>query len=75
MAFDPDTKRMATLHGKDGAFLAAVKGAPETVLERCTSVRTADGARPLEAAERTAWSFVPLVVGQLTLLRRSGRSS
>ena len=32
LAFDPDTKRMATLHGGEGAMVAAVKGAPEMVV-------------------------------------------
>jgi Ca2+-transporting ATPase len=55
LAFDPDTKRMATLHGRPDAPVAAVKGAPETVLPGCTSVRTAAGTEPLDAAERTRW--------------------
>jgi len=55
LAFDPETKRMATLHGRSGALLAAVKGAPESVLECCTSVRTPDGTRPLGSGERAAW--------------------
>jgi Ca2+-transporting ATPase len=55
VAFDPDTKRMATLHGKEGALFAAVKGAPETLLDRCTAVRTRDGTRPLDDADRASW--------------------
>jgi Ca2+-transporting ATPase len=55
LAFDPDSKRMATLHGKEGAPLAAVKGAPETVLECCASVRTREGDRALEDADRASW--------------------
>ena len=55
LAFDPETKRMATLHGRTDSLLAAVKGAPESVLECCTSVRTADGTRALESDERAAW--------------------
>jgi Ca2+-transporting ATPase len=55
LAFDPDTKRMATLHGAGGEGFAAVKGAPETLLDRCASVRTPDGAPPLSDADRSAW--------------------
>jgi Ca2+-transporting ATPase len=55
LAFDPDTKRMATLHGAEGGGFAAVKGAPESLLDRCVSVRTPDGARPLSDADRVAW--------------------
>ncbi len=55
LAFDPDTKRMATLHESHGKILAAVKGAPETVVERCTSLRTPEGKLALNEAERAAW--------------------
>jgi Ca2+-transporting ATPase len=54
IAFDPDLKLMATLHG-DGALFAAVKGAPETVLERATRVRTRRGEVELAPAERARW--------------------
>lgn len=55
LAFDPETKRMATLHAPGGALCAAVKGAPEMLLECCAFERTGDGARPLDAADRKAW--------------------
>ena len=55
LAFDPETKRMATLHRTDGTHFAAVKGSPETVVECCTAARRAEGERPLGAADRTAW--------------------
>jgi Ca2+-transporting ATPase len=55
VAFDPDTKRMATLHGKEGALVAAVKGAPESVIDRCASVRTKDAAQPLGSGDRAGW--------------------
>jgi Ca2+-transporting ATPase len=54
IAFDPDLKLMATLH-EDGGVLAAVKGAPEAVVERATRVRTAAGDAPLDDAGRAAW--------------------
>ena len=55
VAFDPETKRMATLHTDGDRLLAAVKGAPETVLEVCTTVRTPTGTRPLADADRQGW--------------------
>tara|TARA_R110002072_G_scaffold46591_9_gene128973 strand:+ start:2205 stop:4886 length:2682 start_codon:yes stop_codon:yes gene_type:complete len=55
LAFDSDTKRMATLHEQGGAIVAAVKGAPESVLESCISIRTPDGPRTLREDERTEW--------------------
>ncbi len=54
IAFDPDLKLMATLHD-DGALFAAVKGAPEAVLERSTRVRTRRGDVELTTAERGRW--------------------
>jgi len=55
LAFDPETKRMATLHRADGALFAAVKGSPETVIDGCTAVRTRGGTRPLQARDRASW--------------------
>jgi P-type Ca2+ transporter type 2C len=55
VAFDSTTKRMATLHELQGERFAAVKGAPETILECCTEVRTEDGSRPLDDADRSSW--------------------
>jgi Ca2+-transporting ATPase len=56
VAFDPETKRMATLHREGAVVLAAVKGAPETVLPACTLVSDGEaGQRALDAAERTRW--------------------
>jgi Ca2+-transporting ATPase len=54
-AFDPDTQRMATLHSRPDGFVAVVKGAPETVLDRCATVRIREGTRPLDSAARTDW--------------------
>jgi Ca2+-transporting ATPase len=56
VAFDPDTKRMATLHRSGEALFAAVKGAPESVLDCCTRVRARDGTQPLRNADRADWS-------------------
>jgi Ca2+-transporting ATPase len=54
-AFDPDGKRMATVHRANGNFVVAVKGAPETVLAICCSVHTEQGAVPLTDQERQHW--------------------
>ncbi|MGI9435458.1 MAG: cation-translocating P-type ATPase [Geminicoccaceae bacterium] len=45
-AFDPDLKMMATVHRDDDGYLVAVKGAPENVIERCSSVRSRFPAHP-----------------------------
>jgi P-type Ca2+ transporter type 2C len=51
--FDAATKLMATLHHHDrGGALIAVKGAPDVLLSRCTSVATSEGATPMDDAHR-----------------------
>jgi len=55
LAFDPDTKRMATLHARSDGVVAAVKGAPETVIGACTGARTGSGTEALDDAGRTEW--------------------
>jgi Ca2+-transporting ATPase len=52
IAFDSRRKRMTTLH--DGGRLAAVKGAPEVVLDRCGRIAGADGDVLLDDAGRGA---------------------
>ncbi len=54
-AFDPDTKRMATLHEDQGALFAAVKGAPETVLDSCVRVQTRNTTQLLANGDRAKW--------------------
>jgi Ca2+-transporting ATPase len=46
--FSSERRRMATVHD-DAVY---VKGAPETVLDRCVSVRTAEGSVPLSERHR-----------------------
>lgn len=54
MTFDPSRSLSATLGRRDGRWALAVKGAPESVIDRCTA-RWVDGAaRPLDAAGRRA---------------------
>jgi calcium-translocating P-type ATPase len=51
--FDPRLKRMTTLdEERDGMRWLHVKGAPLELLERCTTLRTASGDRPLDATAR-----------------------
>jgi Ca2+-transporting ATPase len=65
--FDPDLKLMATYHQIDGALRVAVKGAPEAVLDHCTSVRAAGGDAPLTQADREAWKSRSHALGELGL--------
>lgn len=55
-AFDSDTKMMATYHAGEDGILVAVKGAPEALLEHCTSIEDADGVRKMNDSDRTALS-------------------
>jgi len=55
VAFDPETKMMATVHGDGDDLRVAVKGAPEAVLAAATHVRTAAGTTPLDDDGREAW--------------------
>jgi P-type Ca2+ transporter type 2C len=53
VAFDSDTKMMATIHQTDGRYRFAVKGAPEEVLQACTRRLTVEGEQPLR--DRNHW--------------------
>ena len=54
-AFDPDSKRMATVHKRNGEYAVAVKGAPEVVLSSCVAVHTGGGVVPLDEEELQRW--------------------
>jgi len=49
LPFDADRKRMTTFHADGAAFEAFTKGAPESVLPRCTAHWSPEGLRPLDA--------------------------
>lgn len=55
IAFDPDTKRMATLHSADAGILVAVKGAPETVIPLCTKAQTGQVQELLADHDQQGW--------------------
>jgi len=50
--FDSDRKRMTVVRRRGGQLVAAVKGAPEVVLERCAWLRTSTGTVELDQAQR-----------------------
>ena len=49
LPFDSERKRMTTLHASAAGFTGYTKGAPESVLLRCESQWTPEGALPLDA--------------------------
>src|SRR3989344_5059987 len=49
--FDSDRKRMTTFHRAADGFVAYTKGAPESVLPRCTAHWTPEGAAALDTAQ------------------------
>jgi len=54
LPFDANTRLMAsTYQTQGGALYMTVKGAPETILERCTQVHSEGLVRPLREQERT----------------------
>jgi len=55
VAFDPDSKMMATFHQEDGRYRVAVKGALEAVIEVSSRVLVPEGERDLVDAERETW--------------------
>jgi Ca2+-transporting ATPase len=52
--FTPETKRMTTLHRTGAGTVAYAKGAPEVILESCTTQLSAAGEAPLGAEARAA---------------------
>jgi Ca2+-transporting ATPase len=52
--FDSERKRMATVHALDSGWLVCVKGAPETVLQRCPWRLTTQGPAPFDVDEALA---------------------
>ncbi len=54
VAFDSETRRMATIHPDGEQVYVAVKGAPETVLPACTAIDEAARAAWREAADAMA---------------------
>jgi len=65
--FDPDSKRMATLHRQPGGVLVAVKGAPEMILPDCIAVRSCETDVPLDDAEREEWLHRAELLGKNSL--------
>ena len=55
VAFDPDTKMMATFHEANGGFRIAVKGAPSSVLAASSRVLTQDATQSLDEGDRQIW--------------------
>lgn len=54
-AFDSETMMMATFHESKEGFRVAVKGAPETVLRKCTSLGAPGRERPMTDNLRDLW--------------------
>ena len=54
-AFHPDLKMMATVHSDENGYLVAVKGAPESVIEHCSSVLSRTETSTLGEQSRRTW--------------------
>lgn len=55
VAFDSDSKMMATVHRVKGGFTTYVKGAPEAVLEHATHFAGPDGLKKLDKRQAALW--------------------
>jgi len=55
VSFDPSKKMMATYHGIDGGYKVAVKGAPENVLNSCSTVLTPEGKKEITEERKESW--------------------
>lgn len=53
--FDPTARMMATVHRLEEEFLVAVKGAPETLIEKATLIANDSGETEFTDAERNKW--------------------
>lgn len=53
--FSSEGMKMATIHADGRAYRYAVKGAPDAVIECCTSVAGKQGDEPLDEAGREEW--------------------
>ncbi len=63
-SFDTATKAMATFHAQGSSVLVAAKGAPESILQYCSAVRTADGDLYLTDELRSAWHKRSVALGE-----------
>ena len=57
-AFNSEVKMMAKYHKDDQGIRVSVKGAPEAVLEHCTSVMTEDGEKPVDQDAKQEWNDI-----------------
>lgn len=55
VAFDTETKMMATIHEVNGEYRVAVKGAPEAVFEVCSEIQTEEGTQDMNGDRRDRW--------------------
>jgi len=55
VSFDPENKMMATYHQKNRDYLVAVKGAPESVLDKCTRIKTESDTESFDEPEKKKW--------------------
>lgn len=51
-AFDPERKRMTTVHRTEAGAVSYTKGAPDVILERCSRYLSGGGERPLTGSSR-----------------------
>ncbi len=56
VAFNTDTKMMATFHQNDGKMSVMVKGAPEKIIQSCSRVLVGENEEELDSDLKDTWS-------------------
>ena len=75
IAFDTETKMMATAHERDGRLFVAVKGAPEAVLETAISIGGKAGAVLTKRSARSGCTVLQRSPRKACASLRSGEDS
>lgn len=57
-AFDPSTKKMAVVHHKDDHFIISAKGAPEVIIEECSSILSSGESHSMSQGNKDRWNKV-----------------
>jgi Ca2+-transporting ATPase len=55
-AFDPEIKMMATYNQNDEGYFAAIKGAPESVIESSSKILTKEGEKKFADNDKEEWN-------------------
>ena len=77
LPFSSERKRMSVLHPTGDGVRILTKGAPERIVEICSTVRTADGERPMSESDRNdiAAEYEAMAGAGLRVIGLAGRAA